>query len=249
MRRLVLSTLVLASTAVSAFAGDLPAYKSAPALDVPPPFWSGVYLGAYGGGVFGSATFSDPFNSYFNQSPSGGTAGGLAGVNIQYRPNWVGGLEGEIGWQGFRKANTFIDVNSPTPPATIRQTVDTNFIGRLRGRLGYAFGDRALLFIAGGLAFSEISATENDVTTPTGPYTRTHVFVGGTIGGGIDYAFTPNWIGRVEYIYDSFPGYDYAFSASNAGLNDRRISADSNTVRAALIYKFGLAPAAVVAKY
>jgi outer membrane immunogenic protein len=246
MRRLALSTFVLASTVVSALAGDLPTFKGPPALDVAPTFWSGVYVGAYGGGVFGTTTFTDPAGDHYNQSPRGGTFGGLVGVNLQYRPNWVGGLEGEGGWQGFRTTNTFTDLISGS---TVNQTVDTSFVARIRGRLGYAFGDRALLFVAGGLAFSDISATENDVTNATGSYTRTRAFVGGTIGGGVDFAFTPNWIGRVEYLYDNYPGLDYAFSASNPVLNDRRISPQESTVRAALIYKFGLAPAPVVAKY
>jgi outer membrane immunogenic protein len=250
MRRLFLSTFVLASTAVSALADDLTAFKGAPAPEVLPAFWTGAYVGAYGGGVFGSTTFTGPIDDHYNQSPHGGAAGGLVGYNAQYRPfggpDWVAGIEGEGGWQGFRTTNTFIDANSS---ATVNQTVDTSFSARVRGRLGYAFSDRALLFVAGGLAFSDISATENDLTDASGPYTRTRVFVGGTIGGGVDFAFTPNWIGRIEYIYDNYPGQDNAFSAMNPLLNDRRISSQESTVRAALIYKFGSAPAPIVAKY
>jgi len=177
MRRLLISTFVLVSTAVSALADDLPALKGPPALEAPQTFWTGAYVGAYGGGVFGSTTFTGPIGDHYNQSPRGGAAGGLVGYNVQYRPNWVAGLEGEGGWQGFKTTNTFADANSFD---TVNQTVNTNFSARVRGRLGYAFGDRALLFAAGGLAFSDISATENDVTAASGPYTRSRFFVGGT---------------------------------------------------------------------
>jgi outer membrane immunogenic protein len=255
MRRLVLAAFVLAASAVSALAGDLPDFKSAPAPIAPPPplGWTGAYVGVYGGGVFATTNSTGPIGDHYNQSPGGGAFGGLVGYNIQYRPNWVGGIEGEGGWQGYKTTTGFIDQVSGD---SIRQTVDTNYSARIRGRLGYAFGDRALLFVAGGLAFSDISASQYDVTAGSGPYSRTRDFIGGTIGGGLDYAFMPNWIGRIEYIYDNYPGMNYGFSAMPpapaGGVNtvfDRRISEQQSTVRAALIYKFDAAPAPVVAKY
>lgn len=260
MRRVVLSAFVLsacvlASAAVPARADDLPALKAPPVLDVPAPSfgWAGFYMGGYGGGVFATTDSVGPVADHYRQSPHGGTFGALIGYNVQFRPNWVEGIEIDGGWQGYKTSTNFTDAVSF---ANVRQSVDSNYVARIRGRLGYAFGDRALLFVAAGLSFSDITTSEYDVTNASGPYSRTRDFIGGTIGGGLDYAFLPNWIGRIEYLYDSYPPLDYGFSSMAAvpagsvnTVNDRRIYPQQSTVRAALIYKFGPAPEPVVAKY
>lgn len=259
MRRVVLSAFVLSCAVASALAGDLPALKAPPVLEVPAPAfgWAGFYFGGYGGGVFATTDFVGPVDDHYRQGPHGGTFGALIGYNVQFRPNWVEGIEVDGGWQGYKTSTNFIDPNELTGPATLRQTVDSNYVARIRGRVGYAFGDRALLFVAGGLSFTDITASEYDVTNVSGPYSRTRDFIGGTIGAGLDYAFLPNWIGRIEYIYDNYPAMDYGFSSMAAvpagsvnTVNDRRIYPQESTVRAALIYKFDvLAPAPVIAKY
>jgi outer membrane immunogenic protein len=252
MRRLLLSTLALASTAFSALAADLPSTKAAPALVAPVPVfaWTGFYVGVYGGGVFSSTNVTDPLaGAHYNQSPSGGTVGGLVGYNYQFNPNWVIGIEGEGGWQGYSTSTNFVSLSNGD---TFHQTVDTDYAARIRGRLGYAFGDRALLFVAGGVSFSDIKVRLADTTNASGPYSITQDYTGWNIGGGVDYAFTPNWVGRIEYIYDNYGAQNYAFSnLTQVGantFNSRRVSEDESTVRAALIYKFGVV-APIVAKY
>jgi outer membrane immunogenic protein len=260
MRRFLISTLLLTSTAYAAVAADLPTMKAAPVYVPPAPVftWTGFYLGVYGGGVFGSSYATGPVggfaNNRYNKSPGGGAFGGLVGYNFQFNPNWVIGLEGEGGWQGVTATNTFV---SATSGAAFTQTAETDYSARIRGRLGYAIADRALLFVAGGVSFSDINPKLNTLSIVDGPYSISRNFVGWNIGGGVDYAFTPNWIGRVEYIYDNYGSQNYAFGALPpvggvlaTGYADRSVSLESSTVRGALIYKFG-APAAVpvVAKY
>jgi outer membrane immunogenic protein len=77
-------------------------------------------------------------------------------------------------------------------------------IGSVRGRLGYAF-NRLLLFGTAGLAFANITNNiqkgqnageqvvwENQLTT------------GWVAGGGVEYAFTNHFVGRIEYLYNNF---------------------------------------------
>ena len=54
--------------------------------------------------------------------------------------------------------------------------------------------------------------------------------------GGVEYAFTHNRVGRVEYIYDQFDNQTFAFPPG--GFDARQVNFHENTVRAALEYKF-----------
>ena len=259
MRQILLSTVALAALAGSAIAADLPSSKAPPVYVAPAPVysWTGVYLGVYGGGVFGTATVTDPLFAagHYNQSPGGGVFGGIVGYNFQFNPNWVIGIEGEGGWQGINQTSNFN--SAATPGIFFNQKVETDYSARIRGRLGYAFGDRALLFVAGGVSFTDVNVNLNTVTIVDGPYSIRRDLVGWNIGGGVDYAFTPNWIGRVEYIYDNYGTQTYAFAnlpvvggARATGYNNRTVRLEDSTIRAALIYKFGMpAPVPVVAKY
>ncbi len=260
MRRILISTFLLASTAYAAVAADLPSEKAAPVYIPPAPVftWTGFYLGVYGGGVFGTSNVTGPVGPFasnaYNQSPNGGALGGLVGYNFQFNPNWVIGLEGEGGWQGVTATNTLV---SATSNSAFTQTAETSYSARIRGRLGYALGARALFFVAGGVSFTDVNLKLNTLTIVDGPYSIRNNLVGWNIGGGVDYAFTPNWIGRVEYIYDNYGSQNYAFAnlpivggAAAIGYADRSVSLQASTIRGALIYKFG-APveAPVVAKY
>ena len=81
-----------------------------------------------------------------------------------------------------------------------------NFLGTVRGRLGYAVG-RALFYVTGGLAYGGNTGGGSVTYYPTagGPFAYTssgnNSNVGYAVGGGLEYAFTPNWSGRVEYLY------------------------------------------------
>jgi opacity protein-like surface antigen len=66
-------------------------------------------------------------------------------------------------------------------------------------------------------------------------------YVGWSVGGGIDYAFTRNIIGRIEYLYDDFGHKDYTGSDGDP----YRVSLTGHTLRGALTWKldgFGKGP-------
>jgi outer membrane immunogenic protein len=250
----VILALGAMALAAPALAGDLPSAKSAPSAPPPAEFnWTGVYLGAYGGGVGGWVYQQDSVTGvHYTQSPAGAVAGGLVGYNYQFNRNGVAGIEGEGGYQTYRTLTGFTVPGSTT---AFTQVVDSDYTARLRGRLGYAAGN-ALLFVAGGASFSDISVQEYGVarTGAFGSYKITHSAVGLNVGGGLDFAITPNWIARVEYIYEGFGRQAYAFSAlpltGAVHFDNHDVSADIHTIRAAAIYKFDAPPpASVVAKY
>ena len=197
------------------------------------PFtWTGFYVGAYTGGSFGSNDL-DNFggSSSVSLSPDGFTLGGLAGFNYQVGSVVFGG-EGEFGYDGWKKSSDYLNARGGTREIESKGS----YIGRLRGRLGYA-ADNLLIYSAAGVSFT------NDKVTQTNPFNGVSdsidkALTGWNIGVGAEYAFASNWTGRLEYIYDDFGKKDYDFQALSGGFANREVHLKQNTVRVALSYKF-----------
>jgi outer membrane immunogenic protein len=99
-------------------------------------------------------------------------------------------------------------MNAPTAHRPIRMSIyNINWTAHVRGRAGYATG-KWLFFAAGGLAVADATVHE-ELPAEGGKY------FGWSIGGGVDYAFTRNLIGRVEYLYDDFGHRDSPSVASH----------------------------------
>lgn len=235
MFKKALVTLGLAlAIATPAAAADLGArvVKPTPVL-IPPAFtWTGPYVGAYVGGPFGDASLNGPnANQRVGISPDGVTVGGLAGYNYQI-DRFVLGVEGEFGYTSLSGNSNY--VNGLLQPRNA--AIDSSYIGRIRGRLGYALGP-VLIFAASGVSFIDIRIAQRNVALGlTDSLTKTQVGWNAGIGG--EYPFSPNWIGRVEYIFDRFETGNYNFFALPLGLTDRKVGLDVHTVRIALEYKF-----------
>ena len=102
----------------------------------------------------------------------------------------------------------------------------------MRGRLGYA-ADRWLFFVAGGLAIADFNFHEGAITTTILRTLRRHIRRV-VDRRGIEYAFTQNLLGRIEYLYDNFGHKDYVGSDGDP----YRVSLTGQTVRGALAWKF-----------
>jgi outer membrane immunogenic protein len=242
-----LAIALLGSVAVPAFAADLPSRKEAPVYIAPAPVfsWTGFYVGAEVGGQFGNDKTFIGVNGLYNTTPgasyttSGVTGGGLVGYNYQIN-QFVLGLEADVtgsSTQG-RYSAALLPVSAET---------QYGFGSSVRGRLGWAF-DRTLVYAAGGWAGEDIKHTYTAGVLGLASISDSTFRSGYTIGGGIDYAFNYNWIGRIEYRYNDYGKYvQNAAYGVNSILNVQQHPTD-NIIQAALIYKFG-APAPVVAKY
>ncbi len=214
--------LVLASVsaafATSADAADImPVAAPPPAAGVELPLftWTGGYVGLQGGYAWGDASF-DPGTGSLDASPDGGMFGGYAGYNWQIG-QVVLGVEGDVNavWN---------DETVSVPGGSVE--LETDYLASIRGRLGYAW-DRVMLYGTGGVAFTDASAT----TTINGQnFDMSDTLTGWTVGAGIDYALTDNWVGRVEYRYYDFSNEDFG-DLSNVDLN-------FNTVSVGISYKF-----------
>ncbi|MBY0531538.1 MAG: outer membrane beta-barrel protein [Xanthobacteraceae bacterium] len=220
MKRMLLAALV-ALLSFPAFAADVPVkgpvYKAAPVFN-----WNGFYGGVHAGGLWLDGDLTAVPGTAGNASGNGFVGGLLAGYNWHMRGNWVFGLEADIGWSN---ADSTVVLGGP---GIVNSELKWN--GHVRARLGYAM-NRTLLFVAGGLAIAEV-----EQFAPAGAATVSNTLTGYSIGAGIDHAFAPRWIGRIEYLYDDYGSkiYNYAPFAGGIVVSDY----STHTLRAALMYRW-----------
>jgi outer membrane immunogenic protein len=204
MHRIALLAFTLTSVAALASANAADMYVAPPAgpggyKDGPIPYvsWTGFYVGATAGGAWGDSKFfdtavSNPFDI------NGFTGGGEIGYNLQFRSNWVAGLEADIssGPSGkFGPGNLGQPGGGHWGCSSGPCQTDVSWYGTVRGRLGYAYGN-ALVYGTGGLAYGHVHSGIDNTTD----FQVTNTNVGWTAGGGVEYMFAPNWSGKVEYL-------------------------------------------------
>jgi outer membrane immunogenic protein len=188
MKQLLLAGVAL-SVASAASAADLRArpYTKAPPAVVSPAYnWSGFYIGAMGGFGWGSG----------DSDASGGFGGGTIGYNWQLPGSqFVFGVEVDAAGASIKESVTE-DIGGGDL-ATLDSKI--NSFGSVTGRAGFAM-DAALLYAKGGYAWANHKASLSALGT-TFSDSQTHS--GYTIGGGLEYLFTPSWSAKAEYMYTS----------------------------------------------
>jgi outer membrane immunogenic protein len=217
---------------------------------------------------------------YLSGSGNGGfIGGGQIGYNYQFWNNFVVGVEADIqGIAGSSGSRSFVsaapvgnweDGESYTAYGVARGSLD--YIGTVRGRLGWLLTPSLLVYGTGGFAYGGVSLnTAFQAQSTLGPDFYSPVFggvnysntlTGWTAGGGLEWMFWPNWSAKVEYLY-----YDLGTVKQNSTLfqyspfQDNELwgaawtqttaRINGNIVRAGVNYHFNWgAPAPVVAKY
>jgi outer membrane immunogenic protein len=247
-----LAVALLGSVSATAFAADLPSRKEAPVYLAPAPVysWTGFYVGAEFGGQWGnnSGSVVDNFTSGTvttsgSYNTSGVVGGGLVGYNYQIN-QFVLGVEGDL--TGSSNQGRFSTTNAfGIAGLNASQNTQYGFGAGVRGRLGYAI-DRTLIYATGGWAYENIDQTYNNPNINN--YLQQKISTersGYTIGGGVEYAFAPNWSARLEYRWTDYGKY---VSSYDGGLLSIQQHPTDNAIIAAINYHFA-APAPVLAKY
>ena len=233
----------LAAVAVIGFASvasaaDLPV-KAPPMVAAPVPFsWTGVYVGGHLGAGWGTKEWAnecDPSGCSPGAQGNGTVNGFLGGfqVGYNYQINWlVLGIEGDFSWA---------DVSGSYPCFGGFETCSSkaDWFATLTGRVGGAV-DRALLYVKGGVAWVHDKHTDacpncspNDgFSLAEGSETRT----GWTVGAGVEYAFTRNWSGKIEYDYMDFG--TKTVTLTSFAPEDVEITQRIHVVKAGVNYKF-----------
>lgn len=210
MKRFLLAATALTAMTAVASAADLPrryAPAPAPMAYAAPAFtWTGFYFGANAGGAVSSdinVRTSNAFGSGSDSVGAGGfNVGGTIGYNYQLSPNFVIGVEGDIGYADIQARATS---SGPFGSTTSKAGID-GYLGTIRGRVGYAMG-QWLFFGTGGYAFADGRSTTtnfdaiNNITTTT---SASQDLQGYVVGGGVEYAVSQALSVKAEYQYIDF---------------------------------------------
>lgn len=256
MKKFLLSTVTFAALALPAMAADMaPApYYKAP-VPVPVCIWCGFYAGVNAGGgwsndtvdVGGYPIFANPLevfttvnlaaavtgaNGAFSPRGSGFIGGGQIGYNWQFG-TWVAGFETDI--QGSTIKGSSIGATSVSVAPPIAGTTRTgltisdklDYLGTVRGRLGYTITPTVLVYGTAGLAYGDVSSTTGIGQVTTGPSQATinapysssasssSTRAGWTAGGGLEWMFAPRWSVKAEYLHYDLGSASYNNTLSN----------------------------------
>jgi outer membrane immunogenic protein len=239
MKKLLLgsSALVAAMLAGSAIAADIPRapiYKAAPtAAATVASAWTGVYVGGHCGGAWSRTRTIDNDGLFeWHTNGSGGFCGGQLGYNFQ-QDKLVFGLEGDLSFPWFKASNGALDESDLKS-----SEVKYGWFGTLTARLGLTF-DRSLFYVKGGAAIARIKNSEfENAGDPVDSSATTNTKVGWALGGGAEYAWTPNWSWKLEYVYMDFGGATSFRPDGNAFDYRNRL----HTVKLGINYRWGAGP-------
>ena len=205
MRRTLLATFaIMMAGSVGALAADLPqrpVYK-APVMVVPPPAWTGCYIGGNIGGAFGDASASSTGGTVSGDG-SGFAGGGQVGCDYQFSGGWVIGLRDMFDGTSNKKSGTFpaAAFGGASAVANFNNQWFDTLTGRLLNR------DAELVALLSGrcrLGPYEYKRYRWRVQFGQTSNTRT----GWTIGGGAEWMFAPHWSAFLEGNYMDFGSTD-----------------------------------------
>jgi outer membrane immunogenic protein len=262
MRSWIFSGVALVALAGAATAADLPVRVQAAA---PPVWtWSGCYMGVNAGYGWGRNHVTDATQTTaggtvfrftdFDFNSNGAFGGGQFGCNWQASA-LVLGVETDIQWAGVKGNVLFPNAIFNFPSAVFDTEVNSElrYFGTVRGRIGYAFTQAAMLYVTGGFAYGEVQTSLSfpfaaGVVAPIAntfidSSRRTHY--GYAVGGGWEALVTPRLSVKAEYLYvDLGAGtHQFVIAGDTYSWSQRT---QMHTFRLGLNF---LAPSAVVAKY
>ena len=178
-------------------------YAAAPAAN-----WAGLYGGLNAGGAtaLNRSSLAGPGAlERFNLSPDGLMGGVQVGYNLQ-SANWVYGLEADF--QGSTQQDDRVCVAGCSPAGIAAYNQKMQWLGTVRGRVGYSVGD-SLFYATGGLAYGNVKTRiqANDGVGGFADVTFDKTRTGYAVGGGVESPFDlfglfgRNWTSKTEYLF------------------------------------------------
>ena len=282
MKRVLLAGAIAILTSGAAIAADLPSRKEPPAYIPPPPLltWAGFYVGLNAGYTWGESDHVNVGSFPVLGPPAGilalgatGVApvkndgfigGGQVGYNWQFGERFVAGLEADIqgvaNSGGAGNAASLVVAIPGVPVVTdIAATKSLDYLGTVRGRLGYLVTPTLLAYGTGGLAYGGVGASTAisqlgaNGFSGFGASSFADTRVGWAAGGGLEWMFSPNWSAKAEYQYYDLGGVSHsspliAPPAVVYAVSQSATRFDGHVVRAGVNYHFNWA-APIVSKY
>lgn len=196
-----------------------------------PPFdWTGLYVGINGGGEWGKSTQTQLGGPILNPADfhvSGGHVGGTLGFNMQI--DWmVIGLEGDLDWAS-------IGGSSPCPSPGFTCSIHSDYVGTIRGRVGYTW--------LGWMPYATAGAALGDLKESFSPSIGTLIGtttnrVGWTAGGGVQYAFDRSRSAKVEFLYVNFGTFTCGVACTGIATRSLDITLTEEIARFGINYRF-----------
>ena len=189
-----------------------------------------------------------------NHSNTAITGGGQAGYNFQFN-NIVLGVEGDIKGGGPSTKTTVggVPTGFPNFAAGDNFRASSSWNASVRGRVGYAV-NQWLIYGTGGIAFADANLKANFVPTTSGGValagstaSSSQTLIGPTVGGGVEYAVSPNISVGAEYRYTDYGSANVGLGSVTTAAGATapatgRIGLQDNAVLLKVNYRFGAPP-------
>jgi len=227
------TVLLLASIAPAGAQAPPPAGPMGFSLGTPMAgdLFQGFYAGVNVGGGFGdsTATNNNTGNTSNTKLDLSGPVGGIqGGYNWRLNPSWVLGLETDFDGSGLTshsgtQVRTFRDGSSLTGNAS----KDLEYLGTVRGRVGYNLTPSWLYYVTGGFAYGQVNNSAAGTVTGarlvgggTGSYffsgKKNGIETGWTVGTGSEIAIAPQFGLTFNYKYVDLGTLSYNAPIRNA---------------------------------
>jgi outer membrane immunogenic protein len=226
MKKIVLlgtTALAVVVTASAALAADMPTkvLKAPPYVAVPFD-WTGFYIGAHVGSGWATTEWSEEGFTEGNYNLNGFLGGGQIGYNWQ--SGWaVWGVEADASLTDIKGGSICFG------ELLCRSKIDS--LGTITARFGGTV-DRALVYVKGGGAWMH----EKHTITFGDEFAESKTRWGWAFGTGVEYAFAPNWSGKVEYNFLDFGKSGFFADVFGEPLDARQTV---HTVKFGINYHFG----------
>jgi len=234
MRKILPAALIVASMGAfvpTGLAADIPARMGRVApltTPISPAFtWTGCYIGANVGYGWSPKDW-DVTGTNINagsHDADGVVAGGQLGCDLQTGA-FVFGLEGMFDWSGMDGSHRAFGTTFDT---------ELSWVASVTGRAGFAV-DRGLFYVKGGVAWVDEDYSLRNAGGSASANDRTNT--GWTVGGGVEWAFAPNWSAKLEYNYMDFGTENPRFCGGGVCAKAFDIEQSIHLVTVGLNYRF-----------
>ena len=162
------------------------------------------------GAVPGSAAVAGSTRHLYGSTDGTVMGGGQAGYNWQLN-NFVLGVEGDINGGGLSTTTMSRRAASAIFAGGSNFKASSDWNASIRGRVGYAW-NQFLFYGTGGIAFADANLKANfaagtapgGTAVPGSSASKSTTLLGPTVGGGVEYAMTPNISVGGEYRYTDY---------------------------------------------